>query len=98
MASGPLTLEQTIKLIEKLERYHKRVFEREGGNSWRRPWEANKRILEMLRQPEPDATAIRHFIEECEPEKERGKFGGSGWYEVRMTIWRWEGADRGEKP
>ena len=98
MTEDRLSLEKTIKLVEKLERYHKHVAEKEHGNFWAQVWEANKTILAMLREPEPDATAIREFIESRKPYPGFRTFGGSGWYEVRVTIWRWEGSDRGEHP
>ena len=87
------TLEQTIKIIEKLSGYHRRIYEREGGAHWLKPWEANEEILAILLEPEPDATKIRQIIESM-PEN----FGGTAWYEVRMMIWLWEDSDRGEKP
>lgn len=87
------TLERTIREIEKLVRAHKNICEREGGRHWLNVLNANKEVLEILKGPEPNAGEIRRLIES----KPRN-FGGSAWYEVRMMIWLWEDADRGEYP
>lgn len=90
------TTEQTIQIIEKLRRYFQ-------GSEKR--WDINysdeidrcERILALLRDPDlvdkERATAIRHIVESY-----HDGLGGSGWYEVRMMIWLWDGADRGERP
>jgi len=86
-------LERTIHEIEKCAVYHKQIYERESGEHWFKVWEANEEILALLLSPEPDPTAIRTLIESKGPD-----FGGTAWYEVRMMIWLWEDADRGERP
>jgi len=92
MAEPRRTLAQTIKDIAKLKRYFEGIVEH-NGSGWKPELDSTTKVLEILESPNPSGEVIKSIIESSDAQA-----SGSGWYAVRMMIWLWEDAVRGERP